>query len=130
MARKLRVQDPGAIYHVINRGDHRESIFCHDDDRRVLHQLCLHSPLVLALLEGDTTSALACPGPSTIPSGFVPSAAWVSLSSSFTVRSARSAFSPSTSDFGIYRLNVSMKSSFTYPFATCSPIRIVFGLMP
>src|SRR6266404_5341079 len=27
MARKLRVQYPGAIYHVMNRGDHSESIF-------------------------------------------------------------------------------------------------------
>ena len=35
MARKVRVQYPGAIYHVMNRGDHRESIFCDDDDRRV-----------------------------------------------------------------------------------------------
>jgi hypothetical protein len=27
MARKLRVQYPGAIYHVMNRGDRREAIF-------------------------------------------------------------------------------------------------------
>jgi putative transposase len=27
MARKLRVQYPGAIYHVMNRGDHSEAIF-------------------------------------------------------------------------------------------------------
>lgn len=27
MARKLRVQYPGAIYHVMNRGDRREPIF-------------------------------------------------------------------------------------------------------
>ena len=27
MARKLRVQYPGALYHVMNRGDHREAIF-------------------------------------------------------------------------------------------------------
>ena len=31
MARKLRIQYPGAVYHVMNRGDRRESIF-HDDD--------------------------------------------------------------------------------------------------
>ncbi len=24
MARKLRVEHPGAVYHVMNRGDHRE----------------------------------------------------------------------------------------------------------
>ena len=34
MARKLRVQYPGAIYHVLNRGDRREAIFRDDADRR------------------------------------------------------------------------------------------------
>jgi REP element-mobilizing transposase RayT len=33
MARKLRVQYPGAIYHVMNRGDRREPIFKDDIDR-------------------------------------------------------------------------------------------------
>jgi putative transposase len=33
MARKLRVQYPGAIYHVMNRGDRREAIFKDDQDR-------------------------------------------------------------------------------------------------
>jgi putative transposase len=33
MARKLRVQYPGAIYHVMNRGDHQEPIFRDDEDR-------------------------------------------------------------------------------------------------
>jgi putative transposase len=33
MARKLRIQYPGAIYHVMNRGDHREPIFKDDADR-------------------------------------------------------------------------------------------------
>jgi putative transposase len=33
MARKLRVQYPGAIYHVMSRGDHREPIFRDDRDR-------------------------------------------------------------------------------------------------
>src|SRR5689334_1000340 len=33
MARKLRVQYPGAMYHVMNRGDHREAIFTDDQDR-------------------------------------------------------------------------------------------------
>jgi REP element-mobilizing transposase RayT len=35
MARKLRVQYPGAIYHVLNRGDRREAIFVDDEDRRL-----------------------------------------------------------------------------------------------
>jgi REP-associated tyrosine transposase len=33
MARKLRVEYPGAIYHVMNRGDRREPIFRDDKDR-------------------------------------------------------------------------------------------------
>src|SRR5690242_10836909 len=33
MARKLRVQYPGAMYHVMNRGDRREAIFADDQDR-------------------------------------------------------------------------------------------------
>ncbi len=34
MARKLRVEYPGAIYHVMNRGDRREPIFRDDQDRQ------------------------------------------------------------------------------------------------
>src|SRR5256886_8427590 len=34
MARKLRVQYAGAIYHVLNRGDRREPIFRDDRDRQ------------------------------------------------------------------------------------------------
>jgi len=34
MARKLRVQYPGAIYHLMNRGDRREPIFKDDADRQ------------------------------------------------------------------------------------------------
>ena len=34
MARKLRVEYPGAIYHVMNRGDRREHIFKDDEDRQ------------------------------------------------------------------------------------------------
>ena len=34
MPRQLRIEYPGAIYHVMNRGDQREDIFADDDDRR------------------------------------------------------------------------------------------------
>src|SRR6516164_2416445 len=34
MARKLRVEYPGAIYHVMNRGDRREPIFQDDENRQ------------------------------------------------------------------------------------------------
>src|SRR4029077_10578585 len=35
MARKLRVEFEGAVYHVMNRGDQRERIFVNDEDRRL-----------------------------------------------------------------------------------------------
>jgi REP element-mobilizing transposase RayT len=35
MARKLRIEYPGAIYHVMNRGDRREEIFHDDQDREL-----------------------------------------------------------------------------------------------
>ena len=35
MARKLGVQYPGALYHVMNRGDHQEDIFRGDEDREL-----------------------------------------------------------------------------------------------
>jgi putative transposase len=38
MARKLRIQYPWAIYHVMNRGDRREAIFGDDEDRERLLQ--------------------------------------------------------------------------------------------
>jgi len=34
MARKLRIQYPGAVYHVMNRGDRQEAIFLDEPDRR------------------------------------------------------------------------------------------------
>ena len=34
MSRKLRIEYPGAMYHVMNRGDQREDIFKDDKDRR------------------------------------------------------------------------------------------------
>ena len=35
MARKLRIEYPGALYHVLNRGDRREPIFKGDEDREI-----------------------------------------------------------------------------------------------
>ena len=35
MARKLRIQYEGAIYHLMSRGDHREDIFLGDHDREL-----------------------------------------------------------------------------------------------
>ena len=36
MARPLRIEFPGAVYHVTSRGDRREPIFVDDTDRRAL----------------------------------------------------------------------------------------------
>ena len=33
MLRQLRLEYPGAVYHVVNRGDRREEIFRDDPDR-------------------------------------------------------------------------------------------------
>ena len=34
MARKLRMEYPGAVYHVMNRGERRDAIFKDDQDRQ------------------------------------------------------------------------------------------------
>jgi putative transposase len=36
VSRKLRIQYPGAIYHVMSRGDHSENIFYDDEDRQLV----------------------------------------------------------------------------------------------
>ena len=45
MARKLRVEYPGAVYHLMNRGDRREKIFLGDADRvlflQTLAEVCV-----------------------------------------------------------------------------------------
>lgn len=47
MARKLRVEYPGAIYHVMNRGNRKEAVFKDDQDRRrfveALGEVCVRS---------------------------------------------------------------------------------------
>ena len=44
MPRQVRIQFPGAVYHVMARGDRREAIFHDDEDRRkflaVLEEAC------------------------------------------------------------------------------------------
>ncbi len=34
MARQLRIEYPGAFYHIINRGNASEAIYADDNDRR------------------------------------------------------------------------------------------------
>ena len=38
MARSIRIEYPGAYYHVMARGNRREAIFLDDDDRRFFLQ--------------------------------------------------------------------------------------------
>ena len=75
MARKVRVEYPGAIYHVMNRGDRREEIFRDDDRQRFLstlgeacaktgwqvHALCLmsnHFHLVIETPQGNLVAGM------------------------------------------------------------------------
>lgn len=76
MARKLRVEYPGAIYHVMNRGDRREEIFKDDKDRErfletlgevcartgwQVHALCLmgnHFHLVVETPQGNLVAGM------------------------------------------------------------------------
>ena len=76
MARKLRVEYPGAIYHVMNRGDRREEIFKDDQDRErfletlgevcaktgwQVHALCLmgnHFHLVVETPQGNLVAGM------------------------------------------------------------------------
>jgi len=76
MARKLRVEYPGAIYHVMNRGDRREVVFRDDADRErflttvgdaclktrwIVHALCLmpnHFHLVLETPEANLVAGM------------------------------------------------------------------------
>jgi hypothetical protein len=61
MPRQLRLEYPGAIYHVSNRGDRREDIFRDDADRsRFLETLGDARKVKLArLLRAETTMTLA-----------------------------------------------------------------------
>lgn len=43
MARALRIEFPGAVYHVTSRGDRQEAIFLDDEDRRCLLERFAHA---------------------------------------------------------------------------------------
>ena len=43
MSRPLRIEYPGALYHVTSRGDGRENIYFNDDDRRTWLDVLAHS---------------------------------------------------------------------------------------
>src|SRR3954452_11851675 len=76
MARPLRIEFPGAIYHVTSRGNARQAIFLDDDDRRtfflvldrlvsrfriVVHAFCLmddHFHLLVETPEANLSKAI------------------------------------------------------------------------
>ena len=76
MARPLRIEFPGALYHVTSRGDRREAVFEDDEDREVFlgvltevvsrfnwlcHAYCLmdnHYHLVIETLEGNLSKGM------------------------------------------------------------------------
>jgi REP element-mobilizing transposase RayT len=76
MARRLRIEYPGAIYHVMNRGDRREAIFRDDSDRETflatlgeacamaswgIHAYCLmgnHFHLVVETPQGNLVAGM------------------------------------------------------------------------
>ncbi len=43
MARKVRLEYPGAIYHVINRGNYREWVFASDGARKAFEECLLEA---------------------------------------------------------------------------------------
>ena len=49
MARSLRIQLAGGVYHVTSRGDEREAIYLSDDDRPNKGQTPINRPSLLAL---------------------------------------------------------------------------------
>ena len=74
MPRKLRVEYEGAVYHVLNRGDRRESIFLGDEDRALfletlgevcgktgwqVHALCLMNNHFHLVLEAPRANLIA-----------------------------------------------------------------------
>src|SRR5689334_3042269 len=76
MARKPRLQYPGAVYHVMSRGNHRQPIVHSDDDRQLflktlgeacqkanfqVHAFCLmnnHFHLVVETPEGNLVAGM------------------------------------------------------------------------
>jgi len=74
MARNLRIQYPGAVYHVMNREDRRESIF-HDDGRSSGEMTRSKATWNLCQKFGPTPSLSF----STIDSGLQPSLFWGTL---------------------------------------------------
>ena len=48
MARPLRIEFPGAVYHVTSRGDRREPIFQDDQDRLIFLDIVGQTPFFLS----------------------------------------------------------------------------------
>jgi hypothetical protein len=71
MACKLRVQYPGATYHVMSRGDRREPVFLDDSGCRAFPT---SAPLYLRKPAGDPAERAWCGGASAAQAGVAPRA--------------------------------------------------------
>jgi hypothetical protein len=72
MARKLRVEYPGAVYHVMNRGDRREAIFREDRDRVLFLETLAEACLKTGWETGDHDDLeLDCGTVKDVASGFL-----------------------------------------------------------
>jgi REP element-mobilizing transposase RayT len=62
MARPLRIEFSGALYHITSRGDRREAIYEDDEDREVfLSAFCLmtnHYHLVIETVESNLSQGM------------------------------------------------------------------------
>ena len=71
MARKVRVEYPGAIYHIVNRSDRREPIFKDDFDRRrfleTLSEACVKTGWKRTLKEIERTKRSVAARPAAAP---------------------------------------------------------------
>ena len=65
MSRPLRIEFPGAVYHVTSRGDRREPIFRDDGDREMFLDILAHTLERLdAQAESQVPGLASCPLPS------------------------------------------------------------------
>lgn len=60
MSRPLRIEFPGAVYHVTSRGDRREPIYRDDDDRLAQLDVIAHAMRVRGQAFNAESTRLIC----------------------------------------------------------------------